>query len=140
MDFFGVAISSDDFKVHAPPIVVTSLGIVAGVLAGGETTVGAGITGETPDAFKGLLFLRGVCFVRGDDAFGDALTGVVDDNVSKVRGTVSFVSFNGSEDVFGFGEVCEEAEALIDISGGLISTTVDRFDGDAIGLSTACDC
>lgn len=142
MDCFAVASSCDVFKENALTIGVTNLGIVAGVTLasvltrGGVTTVGAGITGETPAAFKGLLLLRGVCFVRGDDAFGDALTGVVDDGVSIVRGTVSFVSFNCSEDVFGFGEVCVGAEALIDISGGLISITVEIIDGDMICLST----
>lgn len=129
-------------------IGVTSLAMVVGVvtltgvLTAGVTTVEARI----PDAFKGLLLLRGVCFVRGDDAFGEAaLTGVVDEGVSIVRGTVSFVSFDGSEEVFGFGGVCVGVEAIIDISGGVISIPVEIIDGETIGLSTAsmtsfCDC
>lgn len=141
LDFCGVAtISGDDFKVHAPT-GVSSLGIVVpagGVILIGVLTRGA-TTGEAaPDAFKGLLLLRGVCFVRGDDAFGDVLTGVTDDSVSIVRGTVSFVSFDGSGDVFGFGEVCVGVETLIDISGGAKSITVELTNGDTIGLSTDC--
>lgn len=113
LDFFCVAtMSVDNFKDNVPTIGVTILGMLGGgtlvgVLTRGGTTVGAGKPGETPDAFKGLLLFRGVCFVRGDDAFGDALTGVVDDGVSIVRGSVSVVSFDNSEEVFGFGEVGE---------------------------------
>lgn len=45
---------------------------------------------EDEAAFNGLLFFLGVCFVRGDDAFGDAFNGAVE-----VDGMSNVVIFNG---------------------------------------------